>query len=1276
MPKVILTRGEARQEITVRDGTSLHQVMLEQNPESGNFPEPVIALFDGKPVLRAEWEHTVLSGDDVAVFAGLPMGGSKGSNPMALVLTIALTAVAGHVGTMVGGLVGGLVSGAIMAGGSKLIGALFGNMGLSSGHVGASNAEQSSPTYSLNATGNTVRLNQPEPEGFGRMKVVPDIVAKPWSQYINNEMYLYQVFGLGRGEYEHHEMAFDDVVFWKDGKLLSSAFVDEDEAQELPVGRDLPGGAYGSGQPGAWSTPVRVSPAGAVARNISLTVSLPDGVQGYYFQDGHMDYDGDGYSWWVRGDWHPCDLTVGCAAQIREIGPDGTPLENWRHFATGQWTLNTSSAQEFTLSGAAQNEFGLYEVRMRNSLPVRSPITAWESQQYVWSDKILRSINARERLVWKSVSSAGASVQVQLVEAGQAVSLFPDNVETSSSVKSQELLAPNEEGGYIGPFVCCPPGTKTDRILLDIILPQGLGWLDNNGNLRSCAVEWQAECQAIDDNNVPHGAWAALNTGKLELATKTAQRRTLDCPVPLGRWQVRMRRSSDTRGDNRTLDKLYWEAMRAILPGTLTYGQSAVALRIRATNRMSQSAAQKFTVLQTRKLPVWDPAQQQFSVPVPTRSLAAAVAWVCMAPWGGCLKANQIDLNGLWALDEIAQEKGWRLDAWVDGYQNVWSLLLEFCKVARIIPRPAGNILTFAMDAPHRPVRHVFTPHNIVRNSLKPTWAVYSDSSPDDVNVSYKDEDAGFARRDVRATLPDSESPEHRQNGNESQHAPIGIVSRRHAHAYGVHLAACNRYRRIGFEFQTEGMGRLLNVGDIVSIQHPRLRAAAGGSLREWSAASLTVRLACGQDIPALEDGAELYLAFTRPDGTPWGPVRLERLEAIPVEEREEAGEQGDPDDLLAVLDAEDYSRLIMQGHEVPFDWFSSGAGRLPTTWVLETGREFSRRCIVEKITPQSIYRHTINVLNDDPRVYNQNIPVPVWEWRGQQSEAIVYSAPGGLSARPEGAGTALELVISWLPVAGAGAYEVEYSTDGLSWLRMGRANINAMRCAVSPGTAHVRVAAVFGNDIGPWAVWSGTTDILLPAAPQATLVAPYTGALLSVQWAAVPGAQEYILRLYTPEYAAPVRVQRVQGTSWTYGPEAAAADGGPWRALRLELSACNQAGESAPVVLAVEDAAPAAIPLESILIDVDSTENSVKFSISCPVEQDVTGFVIARGSEPEFFEEEVLEARMLPGLPYIWSGLPEGEAWYFRLAAADSFFNVAGAAGSLNWSRSIDIAG
>ena len=210
---------------------------------------------------------------------------------------------------------------------------------------------------------------------------------------------------------------------------------------------------------------------------------------------------------------------------------------------------------------------------------------------------------------------------------------------------------------------------------------------------------------------------------------------------------------------------------------------------------------------------------------------------------------------------------------------------------------------------------------------------------------------------------------------------------------------------------------------------------------------------------------------------------------------------------------------------------------------------------------------------------------------------------------RVAGADTAL---VTWLPVPGATGYEVELSTDGITWERKGRANINTMTLTVPSGRMWIRVSAVNDTLTGPWAVWNGNLDIPVPDAPALTLSAPFVGGSLAVSWVPVSGATSYTVRLYTENGGYPVLVESTAGTSFLFPLAKAAQKGGPWRTLGVRVTASNVSGESSPGVLNALDPAPGKIPLTGVQAAAGSS--GVTFSLSGTPGDDVTGYVLARG--------------------------------------------------------------
>jgi hypothetical protein len=1280
MPRIVVKRGESPQVFDVTDGTTLHDFMLEQNPDTGNFPVPVIAVFAGSPVLREKWETTALHGDEVAIFDCLPSGGGGGggSNPLKIILGVVMIIVGAVMAFFQVPYGYSLIFSGVMMLVGEAVNSIWGEKVPSLPNQNAQNAEAASPTYSINANSNQARLFQPELECFGRLKVIPDLIAYPWSRYANNDMYLYQVFALGRGRYEIHSMSFGDVIFWQNGHLIDSAYVGEDEEYNVYSGAWLP--------VDVWSGPVNTAPLTAAIRRVRVVIEFPDGCCSYSFHDaewvdagGYYDENGiwyDGGTGWARGYWTPADKTVSVTLQIREVTPKGEVISDWVNFVSGSATFASESYAyqhqtgtgswgrpiyetrytQFTVEGLAPSGYGCYQIRVKNTSAFTGILIAQETQQpSLWGGggnqnkpPITVTKEARESMRVGSITSYGASVQIEIVEPGGTVSLFPDNVETSPGIAGQELIATNKEGyDWIGPFPVCPPGSTTNKIMLDFVLPQGLGYYGDDGGMRSASVSWVVEYQEIDDANGQLGGWATLLSETKTNSTQTAQRFTYEIDVPEKRYWVRAIRTNGTNSDGRMFDTLQWNALRAMLPGKLVYPQTVVAVCIKANNRLSQHSSERFACIQTRKLPIYDRATKTWSEETPTRSFAAAVCSVAKSDWGGRMADSGLDLDGLWALDAKVAALGWSFDAAIDAPYSVWALLVEICSAVRVVPRPVGTKLTFVMDEANRPVRHVFTPHNIIRNSFQVTWLTFQEGTPDDVIVTYLDEDGGYQKRDVRAILPESESRE------PAQRQPIGIVKRAHAHAYGVHLSAGNRFRRIMIEFQTEAVGRIINVADIISVSHPRVRGVASGKLVDWNPSTMVLRLDSEPEPPE----GDAYLSLNDPCGKPWGPVKLESLD-------------GD----LAKFDPDDYATLITQGFGSPFEWMSKGLDRaVPTVWALQSGREFSGRYIIKSISPVDMYTYTITAMNDDPRVYSQNIPVPPWEYRTNTNVSKELTAPEALSVITQGTGENRKLRVSWLPVPGSEAYSIEYSTNGMDYVNLGRSNINFAVIEPSQfGQTWVRVNAVNDTDMSPWTVWNGDTGILSPASPVVAASA-YTGGNVTLTWGAVATASGYVIQVFLPSnLTTPIRIAETTDTEWAYTLGMGMQDGGPYRELVVSVAAINVTGSSDPTEVTLSDPAPAVILVDNI--QGEPGVDTLTLTDVGEVEADVTGFIIARGLFGSFTAGETVEIRQISALPYTWTGLAPETPYYFRVAAKDSFFDVTQKYDSLNYSESFEV--
>jgi hypothetical protein len=414
---------------------------------------------------------------------------------------------------------------------------------------------------------------------------------------------------------------------------------------------------------------------------------------------------------------------------------------------------------------------------------------------------------------------------------------------------------------------------------------------------------------------------------------------------------------------------------------------------------------------------------------------------------------RQIDLDTLWAIGARLDAKGWHCDCYIDGMYSMWQLVMELCQMACVVPRLEGSVLSFIEDEPGRPVVYELNARNVVRGTFGVTYNTWSSDSPDDVVINYLDADAGYQQRDVQATLPDSES-------NEPTTLDwIGITDREHAFRVATRYAAMNRWRRITVTCQVEALGRLMQIGDVVSVNHPRFRNTAAGAVSAWNASVLSLKL---EGDFAGADASEAYISLTRPDGGVWGPVKV-----------------GSISDGWCFLDSADFSAYLLQGNDAPWSWMSDGTSSQPTCYALHASRAFQRRMLVQSVSADDLWHHTLVLVNDAPEVAQYDeLPVPAWN--GREQTAVTLSAPSGLAVKWT-ASTGIATVV-WRAVRGAVQYEVQHSADGVTWVHDGMTSATSMPIMnaesqnwsgnAQAGTVFVRVAAISNSQRSAWAEW------------------------------------------------------------------------------------------------------------------------------------------------------------------------------------------------------------
>lgn len=174
------------------------------------LPSRVINVWqNGRPVPGDLWRRLIPRNGDQIVIRARGEGGGGGNKVLRTVAMIAVVVVSifapylapagwGAIGAA-GGLTatGALISAGVMIGGSLLVNALLPMPGPTAAKLGSGQKYESSPTYAIQGGRNRMRAWEPMTLVFGQHKVIPDLGAKPYSQYVGDVQFLNQIFHFG-----------------------------------------------------------------------------------------------------------------------------------------------------------------------------------------------------------------------------------------------------------------------------------------------------------------------------------------------------------------------------------------------------------------------------------------------------------------------------------------------------------------------------------------------------------------------------------------------------------------------------------------------------------------------------------------------------------------------------------------------------------------------------------------------------------------------------------------------------------------------------------------------------------------------------------------------------------------------------------------------------------------------------------------------------------------------------------------------------------------------
>lgn len=650
-------------------------------------------------------------------------------------------------------------------------------------------------------------------------------------------------------------------------------------------------------------------------------------------------------------------------------------------------------------------------------------------------------------------------IEIEIVEPGEQVDLYPVNVVTAEELQGVEL-----QQAYTPSYIINAAGTRAKELIFDFIWSGG-AFVTYKDRMLPATTHVRVEVRQVDAAGAPITGWTILVDDQYVQAKDSAIRLTVRRIVEPARYEVRARRMNPSVEDSGVqkvsgTDAVTWTAARAHIEGPQSFPRvMTLAVKGVASKSNSGISGGQLRVIGTRILPVWEDG---FFVEKPTRSIAwAALDWWRNSDYAAGLSLRDVDFQAFVNHDALWAQLGHTFDFRFTEVTTLDDVLETVLKAGRAFPSPVGDKLTITRDQPRVLPRMLFTDNDIVAGSFEIDYALSDESWADGLVAEYVDQTT-WRLAEV------SSAPDGVTLLKPGRVQLQGIVDRKQATGIVRMMAAESQYRRITATWTARLEGRLLKKGDLVHVSTEMPET--------WGASHEIVSFVSGErrltldPAPEWTAGSNHYLEIRQRDGRPWGPVKVTRgrndSEAI-VDSGDAASAEGrfgvDLDDAVYRSNTQEPGWAV----------FSIGQPRSFPILIKEgdpdqDGEHITLTGVVDAAEVYTTTENGVPPLLQIPDLYSSLLPV---------IEAI--------SARIQQRHAALILTVGWPAARNAVTYDAAVSYDaGATWIGAYSGDRTTFEAIVaSSDQMKVRVRGITPQGVpGGWSVVDvDAPDLVIP---------------------------------------------------------------------------------------------------------------------------------------------------------------------------------------------------
>ncbi|HCI5640254.1 TPA: carbohydrate binding domain-containing protein [Klebsiella quasipneumoniae subsp. similipneumoniae] len=641
------------------------------------------------------------------------------------------------------------------------------------------------------------------------------------------------------------------------------------------------------------------------------------------------------------------------------------------------------------------------------------------------------------------------------------------------------------------PWVKAINNTQLSAVRLRIKFPNGVYSLRDSGGKDGYRIEFAIDVSTDGSTYTEYGR------DTVDGIANTGYERSyrIDLPRATSGWQIRVRRLTENKNDNKTADVSRIESITEIVDAKLRYPNTAL-LFVQFDSTLFDGRTPTVTVkakgLVIRVPSNYDPVERTYSG---SWDGTFKWAWSNNPAWifydlvlnkryglGKRISSDQVDK---WTLYQIGQycdapvsdgaggkEARYLCDLYISQRTDAWTVLMDLANIFRGMISWSNNLLSVDADMPREmDPDFVFNKSNIVGSFTFSSTSERTNYSAAIVTYSnpqnnYQDDQASVYSQEVAD----------RFGFNTIELSRIGCTRESEAQRHGAYAIETNRDDN-GVEFKTGMEGRIPRVGKVIGINNaPMAGRQNGGRVAAVSGKTITLDRAV-----AAKAGDMLIINL--PDGKSQG---------------------------RKVQSAQD--RIVTVEQEY------NPAPQAEAGWVLDQSDLAIQQFRVKRVVNNNDGTVTINGLpynpNKFPRVDDgaviEDRPVTVIPPRGQEApDDITISSLYRVS---QGIGITT-LVATWSPVKNAIAYEMQWRQNNGDWINLPRTGNTRFEVdGIYAGRYVVRVRAINAQDIV--SVWGISKETELtgksgaPLPPLALTTISLTAGI-EIRWEFPVGAED-----------------------------------------------------------------------------------------------------------------------------------------------------------------------